>query len=88
MPFLLRSREVSWVSRGGWVPPCNSACGEGGSHPSGPRAGRGMPALQLPGESMAAPGAREGKGELEAAGGQMPRTGTGRVEGGECINRK
>lgn len=62
MPFLLRSREMFWVSRGGWVPPLrNSACGEGGSHPSGPWVGRGTPALRLPGESTAAPGAREGK---------------------------
>lgn len=53
---------------------------------------QGDASAPAPRESAAAPGlrppAQEGKGELEVGGGQIPGTGAGRVEGGECINRK
>lgn len=89
MPFLLRSREMFWVSCGGWVPPPPQfGVRRGGLAPQRSLGGQGDAGTPAPGGEHRCSRGTGGKGELEAAGGQMPRTGTGRVEGGECINRK
>lgn len=87
LPFAQQRNVLGFPWRLG-APPPQFGVRRGGLAPQRSLGGQGDAGTPAPGGEHRCSRGTGGKGELEAAGGQMPRTGTGRVEGGECINRK